>query len=259
MKQSIFYATLAIVTMAYINDALAVTYPYTKTTTATDSSKTTTTPTSTTTTPTTKKTVTPTTTTSKPTTAAKPAQKTATKPAKPAAALPPPKEESFFSNLSYGIMFISQSVDVTNTSGATSTTSSETGSGIGIYADKFYKNTYRFNGTFSYVSYDNFAITSLTAAADYLIPVSSNFALFGGAAAGVAGQKYSDSGFGDMSMAMVYGAQLGGILVMSDNLMLELGYRLRLTNLETEITTIPASIDTIDQLNETYLSLVISF
>jgi len=259
MKQSIFYATLAIVTTAYINDALAVTYPYTTTTTATtatDSSKTTTTPT-------TKKTVTPSTTTSNPTTAAKPAKKTATKPAKavakPAAAPPPPKEESFFSNLSYSIMFISQSVDVTNTIGSTSTTGSEKGSGIGISAEKFYKNRYRFNGTFNYVSYDHFAITSLTAAADYLMPVSSTLAVFGGVAAGAAGQKYSDSSFSDMSLAPVYGAQLGGIMFVSDSLMLELGYRLRLTNLETEITTIPASIDTVDQLNETYLSLILSF
>ena len=239
MKISIIYTTVALLFIAQGNVS-AATYPYTSPST------------STTTADSTKKTTQPATT------------KTPTKPAKavakPAAAPPPPpKEESFFSNLSYGIMFISQSVDVTNTSGATSTASSETGSGIGIYADKFYKNKYRFNGTFSYVSYDNFAITSLTAAADYLIPVSSRFALFGGAAAGVAGQKYSDSGFGDMSMAMVYGAQLGGIMFVSDNLMLELGYRLRLTNLETEITTLPASIDTIDQLNETYLSLVLSF
>ena len=102
-------------------------------------------------------------------------------------------------------------------------------------------------------------ITSLTAAADYLMPVSSNLALFGGVAAGVAGQKYSDSSFSDMSMAPVYGAQLGGILFVSDNLMLELGYRLRLTNLETEITTLPASVDTIDQLDEAYLSLILSF
>jgi hypothetical protein len=41
--------------------------------------------------------------------------------------------------------------------------------------------------------------------------------------------------------------------------MLELGYRLRMTNLETEITTTPVSTDTIDQLDEAYLSLVFSF
>lgn len=235
MKISIIYTTLALLFIAQGNVS-AATYPYTSPSTRT------TTPDST------KKTTKPA------------ATKTPTKPAKPAAAPPPPpKEESFFSNLSYGIMFISQSVDVTNTSGTTSTTGSETGSGIGIYADKFYKNKYRFNGTFSYVSYDNFVITSLTAAADYLMPVSGNLALFGGVAAGVAGQKYTNSSFSDMSMAMVYGAQLGGIMFVSDNLMLELGYRLRLTNLETEITTIPASIDTIDQLNETYLSLIFSF
>lgn len=232
MKFSIIYTALITLLIAQ-GDAMAATYPYTPSSTST--------------------------TTKTPT---RPATTQTTRPVKPATKpvpAPPPPEESFFSNLSYGIMLISQSVDVTNTSGASSTTNSETGSGIGIYADKFYNGKYRFNGTFSYVSYDNFIVTSFTAAADYLMPVSGNLALFGGVAAGVAGQKYTDSSFSDMSMAPVYGAQLGGILFVSDNLMLELGYRLRLTNLETEITTIPASVDTIDQMDEAYLSLILSF
>lgn len=181
--------------------------------------------------------------------------KTTAKPAKKPA---PPKEENFFDNLSYGVILISQSVDVTVDDGTTSVTDSESGSGIGIYADKFVRGQYRYNGTLSYVSYDDFTITSLTVGADYLMPMSSSFALFGGVAAGGAGQKYSDAGFGDMALGLVYGAQLGGILFVSDNLMLELGYRLRLTDLETEITT-PAATTTIDELSETYLSLVISF
>jgi hypothetical protein len=230
MKHTIIYAVLTLLLFAQGN-ASAATYPYS------------------TTTPTTKTT--------------KPATKTTTKPVntvkKPAPAPKPVKEKSFFSNLSYGIMFISQSVDVTNDNGTTSVTNSESGSGIGIYADKFYKQQYRFNGTLSYISYDNFIITSLTAAADYLVPVSANIALFGGLAAGGTGQKYNNSGFGDMSLALVYGAQLGGIMFVNDNLMLELGYRLRMTNLETEITTTPVSTDTIDQLDEAYLSLVFSF
>lgn len=195
-----------------------------------------------------------TTTTTKSAPAAKPQ-----KPAPKATAIPPPEEESFFSNMSLGLVFIGQSVDVTNKNGATSTTSSESGSGIGIYADKFIDGNYRLNGTLSYVSYDNFIITSLTASADYIIPLNPSFALFGGLAAGGAGQKYSNSSFSDMSLAMVYGAQLGGIVFISDNLMLELGYRLRLTNLETEISTAPGTTETIDQLNETYLSLMVSF
>lgn len=195
-----------------------------------------------------------TTTTTKSAPAAKPQ-----KPAPKATAIPPPEEESFFSNMSLGLVFIGQSVDVTNKNGATSTTSSESGSGIGIYADKFIDGNYRLNGTLSYVSYDNFIITSLTASADYIVPLNPSFALFGGLAAGGAGQKYSNSSFSDMSLAMVYGAQLGGIVFISDNLMLELGYRLRLTNLETEISTAPGTTETIDQLNETYLSLMVSF
>lgn len=225
MKQFISCIALAILVIAQ-GSAVAATSPYSATTTTKPVTKTT-----------------------KPAAPAKTEQKPAPKPA-------PPKEEPFFSDLSYGIMFISQSVDVTNS--ATTTTSSESGSGIGIYADKFYQNQYRFNGTLSYVSYDNFMITSLTAAADYLYPINANVALFAGVAAGGAGQKYSGSSFSDMSMALVYGAQLGGIMFVSDNLMLELGYRLRMTSLETEITT-PASTDSIDELNETYLSLIISF
>jgi len=189
-------------------------------------------------------------------TVTKPAAKS-TRPA-PVTKPAPPKEESFFDNLSYGVILISQSVDITVDTGTTSATGSESGSGIGIYADKFVGGKYRYNGTLSYVSYDDFAITSLTVGADYLMPMSSSFALFGGVAAGGAGQKYSDAGFGDMALGLVYGVQLGGIMFVSDNLMLELGYRLRLTNLETEITT-PAATATIDELSETYLSLVLSF
>jgi len=254
MKKSIAYAALALLIVAQ-GRAVAVTYPYTTTPGTSDTTKTTTKPATTTTTPsTTTKTTTPSKTT-KPAAPASTVKKTTPKPAtKPA---PPPEEESFFSDLSYGVALISQSADVANI--ATNSSSSESGTGIGVFADKFYKNKYRFNGTLSYVSYDNFITTSLTFAADYLVPINSNIALFGGVAAGGAGQKYSSSSFSDMSLALVYGAQLGGIMVMSDSMMLELGYRLRMTNLETEITTTPASTDTIDQLDEAYLSLIFSF
>ena len=248
MKHTITTLALTLFLVAH-GQSLAATSPYS----ASGSSKTT--PSSTTRS-----------TTAKPTPATKstPAAKPK-KPAPKATAIPPPppppppKEESFFSNMSFGLAFIGQNVDVTNKNGATSTTSSESGSGIGIYADKFIDGNYRLNGTLGYVSYDNFIITSLTAAADYIVPLNPSFALFGGLAAGGAGQKYSNSSFSDMSLAMVYGAQLGGIVFISDNLMLELGYRLRLTNLETEISTAPGTTETIDQLNETYLSLVVSF
>ena len=241
MKHTITPLALTLFLVAH-GQSLAATSPYS----ASGSSKTT--PSSATTTRST---------TAKPAPAAKPK-----KPAPKATAIPPPpppEEESFFSNMSLGLVFIGQSVDVTNKNGATSTTKSESGSGIGIYADKYIDGNYRLNGTLSYVSYDNFIITSLTASADYIVPLNPSFALFGGLAAGGAGQKYSNSSFSDMSLAMVYGAQLGGIVFISDNLMLELGYRLRLTNLETEISTAPGTTETIDQLNETYLSLVVSF
>ena len=198
--------------------------------------------------------------------AAKPATKATAKPAtsQPSAAAKqstpqPASEQPFFSNIHIGLAFISQSLDVINSNGTTTTTNSESSSGFGIYADKYIGDKYRLNGTLSYVSYDNFAIISATTAADYIVPINANFALFGGLAVGVAGQKYTESSASDMSLALVYGAQLGGILFVSDNLMLELGYRLRLTNLETEITTAPGNTDTIEQLNEGYISFVVSF
>lgn len=178
---------------------------------------------------------------------------------KPPAATAPAKEPSFFDNTRIGLVLISQSLDVTSTNGGGSTVSSKTGSGLGIYLDKFYGGQYRVNGTLSYVSYDNFVISSLTFAGDYLLPLNANLAIFGGIAIGGVGQKYTNSTVGDMSLAPVYGAQLGGIIFISDNLMMEVGYRLRLTKLETNITSAPGTVENIDQMNETYLSLILSF
>ena len=78
------------------------------------------------------------------------------------------------------------------------------------------------------------------------------------ATAGVAGQSYSDSSAGDMAMALLYGVQVGGIALVTNNLILELGYRIRATDLETEYTS-TTTTSTIDKMNETYLSLILSF
>jgi len=158
----------------------------------------------------------------------------------------------------YGLAVLSQKVDVSVTSGGTTLTSSEDGSGIGVFADMYYRGTYRFNGTISYVDYTSFYITSATAAADYLIPVNATFTLFAGLTAGVTGQVYNDASFSDMAMSHLVGAQLGGIMVAGDHLMLELGYRQRATNLETDLTNASA-VAKIDKISETYLNINILF
>lgn len=165
--------------------------------------------------------------------------------------------EGFFDNTIFGVAFINQNVDIEVT-GTNAGTFSDSGSGLGLYLDKYYKKTYRFNGTLSYVTYDTFDITELIFSADYLVPVSPQISLFGGAALGGALQKYSDSSASDGALGAVYGVQLGGIVFINNNLMLEVGYRLRPTSIETEITG-STDIVTIDDLSETYISLLLMF
>ena len=99
----------------------------------------------------------------------------------------------------YGIAIINQEVDVSITDAANTTTVSDDGTGIGVFADTYYKGIYRFNGTVSYVDYTDFYITSVTASADYLIPINATFTFFAGVSAGVTGQVYSDSSISDIT------------------------------------------------------------
>ncbi|MDH5473189.1 MAG: hypothetical protein OEY87_03630 [Gammaproteobacteria bacterium] len=158
--------------------------------------------------------------------------------------------------LFWGISVINQEINLTVNDGTNSTTATDDGSGFGIYADSYYQNKYRLNGTLSYVDYTSFNITSATASADYLIPVNAQATFFMGATAGGAGQVYSGSGVSDSAFAALYGLQTGAIMLLGNSVMLELGYRLRYTNLETEFTGTTIT-STIDELNETYLSLTI--
>ena len=162
------------------------------------------------------------------------------------------------SNLFYGIPFISQEADVELTSGTGTITSTEDGTGIGIFADYYHRGTYRFNGTFSYVDYSNFYTTTLSASADYLIPVDKSLTFYVGVTGGAIGQVYDDASFSDMAASYLVGAQLGTIMFAGDQLMIELGYRLRSTDLETDLTAIPA-VATVDELNEIYLGIHIIF
>lgn len=161
-------------------------------------------------------------------------------------------------NVYYGVAILNQEVDISLESAGGTLETTDDGSGIGVFADMYYKGTYRFNGTFSYVDYTDFYITSLTASADYLIPIDATFTFFVGATAGGTGQVYDESSFSDMAMSYLVGAQLGGIMLAGDHLMIELGYRQRVTDLETELPNISA-VATIDKMSETYISLNIIF
>lgn len=167
--------------------------------------------------------------------------------------------EGVFDNTIFGVAFLSQSADIEVTTPGSVVTDSESGSGVGLYLDKYYKRKYRFNSTLSYVTYDNFDIYQLMFSADYLIPVNGRISLFGGVAAGGALQTYSDSSATDGALGAVYGAQLGGIVYINDSLMLELGYRLRPTSgIETEIVN-TGTITSVTDLSETYFSILLMF
>lgn len=161
-------------------------------------------------------------------------------------------------DLFYGIALISQEVDTEVSSGGTRITETEDGSGIGLFADIYYQSTYRFNGTFSYVDYTDFYIVSLTASADYLIPIDDRFTLFGGVTAGGTGQVYSDSSFSDMAASHLTGVQIGGIMLAGDHLLVELGYRQRFIDLETEFSG-NGTVVSIEDMSETYISLNLIF
>ncbi|MCW8934374.1 MAG: porin family protein [Gammaproteobacteria bacterium] len=165
--------------------------------------------------------------------------------------------ENFMDNTILGIAFINQTVDMETTGSAL--TASDSGSGLGIYLDKYYKKKYRFNGTFSYVTYDDFDISQLMVSADHLFPVSPEISFFGGVAAGGALQKYTDASVSDSALGLVYGVQTGAIAFINDNIMLELGYRLRPTSIETEVIAAPGTVVTINDLSETYISILLMF
>lgn len=167
-------------------------------------------------------------------------------------------QQATAADIFYGIGLLNQEVDISISNGSSTLTTSEDASGIAVFADMYYQGRYRFNGTVSYVDYTDFYISSATASADYLIPVDASFTLFAGVTGGITSHAYSDSSVADMAMSYLAGAQLGGIMVAGDHFMLELGYRQRVTDLETDLTNIGA-VATIDKISETYISLNVIF
>jgi opacity protein-like surface antigen len=167
--------------------------------------------------------------------------------------------------LFYGIALINQQLtqEIKVVSPTSTTTIKDNGSGLGLYVDYYYKSIYRFNATLSHVDYNTASLTALTASVDYLLPVHSNFTLFTGITAGTAAIRFSDGNASDMSFGTVYGVQAGAITFLSNGIMFELGYRFRPANIETDIvdptTNNVIANSIIDQLNETYINLIISF
>lgn len=167
--------------------------------------------------------------------------------------------DNFLDNTYTGFSLISQDVEIEISSTGANSSLTDSGTGFGIYLEKYLQKKYRINGMFSYVAYDDFDIYELTANADYLLPVATEVTLFGGAAFGLAMQKYSNSDWGDAGVAPVYGVQLGAIFYAAENLMLEAGYRFRPTSIETDIEN-PANTTTrVEDLSESYVSAVIMF
>ncbi len=172
---------------------------------------------------------------------------------------PATQADGIFDNTIIGLAFISQSAEIEVNGVGQNASFSETGSGLGLYIDKYYNRTYRVNGTLSYVSYDNFDIGEIIFSADYLLPINENLSFFGGAALGAATQKYTDAGVSDSALGAVYGLQAGAILYISKSIMLEAGYRFRPTSIETELARTQGDISTVTDLSESYFSLLLMF
>jgi len=166
---------------------------------------------------------------------------------------------SVLDNIVFGVSLIRQDVNLEiNTSGST-VNRSESGTGLGVYIDKYYKRKLRFNSTFSYVGYDSFNLAELTVAADYLVPLNRKVSFFAGLSGGGGLQKFSDSGISDASLGLIYGAEIGGIAYVDSNLMLESGYRKKISNIKTEVTSVSGTNASLDEVNEFYFSFLLMF
>lgn len=166
---------------------------------------------------------------------------------------------SFLGDLSYGVSVLRQESSLTLTTAGNRIGYTDDATGIELYAEHYHQGKYRYKGSLAHIAYDDFDILELLIAADYLMPVSPQFSLFAGGATGVALQQFPDAGLSDASSGLLYGVQLGGIYYLNKHFMTELGYRLRLTRLETEVNDASNSRIELDQLDEIYISLLLMF
>ena len=160
-------------------------------------------------------------------------------------------------NLRYGIALVNQNETLELKSGGTVASASHSSSGFALFAEKYYRKKFRFSGSLGLTSHPGNKIINATLSADYLYPIDGRTALFGGLAAGGAGQQYDGSSLTDMSMGLVYGAQLGALFYINHYLSIDLGYRLRISSLKSEVTGTSDTI-TATGLDELYVGFVIS-
>lgn len=167
--------------------------------------------------------------------------------------------EGILDNTVFGVSLINQDINLAvNVSGNTVNVS-DSGTGFGIYLDKYYKRKYRFNSALSYVGYDSFDLAEFSVSADYLIPLNQKISFFAGLSAGAGMQKYSDVNMSDASFGLIYGAQIGGIAYINSDLMLEAGYRQKFSNIETKVTGVSGIDAELDEVSEFYLNFLLMF
>jgi hypothetical protein len=167
--------------------------------------------------------------------------------------------ESFIDELNFGVSAVRQESSLTLKTAGNNIRYTDDATGIELYAEHYHLGKYRYKGSLAHIAYDGFDITELVAAADYLMPLSPQLSLFAGGATGAALQKFPRAGMSESSSGLVYGAQLGGIYYLNKDFMAELGYRLRLTSLKTEVNDVNNSFIEFDQLDEIYISLLLLF
>lgn len=167
--------------------------------------------------------------------------------------------EGLLDELSFGVSVVRQESSLSLQTAGNTISYTEDATGIELYADHYHLGKYRYKGSLAHIAYDGFDITELVVAADYLIPMDTQFSLFAGGAAGVAMQQFSDTGLSDSSSGLLYGVQLGGIYYLNKHFMTEFGYRLRQTSLKTEVADASNSRIELDQLDEIYISLLLMF
>ncbi len=167
--------------------------------------------------------------------------------------------DSFLYELSFGVSVLRQESSITLTTAGNRIRYTDDATGIEFYAENYHQGKYRYKGSFAHIAYDGFDITELVVAADYLMPVSPQLSLFAGGSTGIAFQRFPDAGLSESSSGLLYGAQLGGIYYLNKHFMAEMGYRLRLTSLKIEVNGTNNSLIEFDQLNETYISLLLMF
>lgn len=167
--------------------------------------------------------------------------------------------EGLLDELSFGVSVLHQESSLNLKTTGNNISYTDDASGIELYAEHYYQGKYRYKGSLAHISYDGFDITELVVAADYLIPLNAQFSLFAGGATGVVLQQFSDTDLSDSSSGLLYGVQMGGIYYLNKHFMTELGYRLRLTQLKTEVSDVNNSRIELDQLDEIYISLLWMF